>query len=1315
MDEARSLSYGITIRAITEQAEAGIRNLMGMLGTLRAEAAGDVDIIADTEQASENIRDLADDIGDLQSGADGTDITVDADTDQAEESIRELTGDIGSLGERSADIDIEVDTERAQTDVQNLEDRVTNLGQDPPDIEVDVDTDRAHSDLQDLSDDIGNLGDGAGDIDIDVDVEQARRNIRDLTDDIGDLEDDAGGIGSVFRKSFLAGIDSGNSLSSSLRSGVGGAITHIGERVTDLKENVVTKMTGIKDSVVSGASSIREGFTHPIETIKSGLGGAIDHARSRFIDFIRGAGEAADAADDVGDAANGARPDVENLGDAAEESGSKFEKLGGILKGIGKAAAIGLTAATVAVGGFAAASVNTGMAFDSSMSQVAATMGYSVAELNDATSEASQNFSQLREFAQEMGANTAFSASEAADALNYMALAGYDAEKSMTMLPNVLNLAAAGGIDLAAASDMVTDAQSALGLSMGETADLVDKMAAASSKSNTSVQQLGDAILTVGGTAKNLSGGTTELSMALGVLADNGIKGAEGGTALRNMILSLSAPTDKAAAQLEALGVNAFDAEGNLRPLNETFGDLNGALSSLTQEEQTQALNEIFNKVDLKSVNAMLGTSAERFDELGAAIDGAWVNMGSLSDSLSDVGIDLTAMQGNLGKLGISEKAFSDILKTSGGNAEAFADALLEAADAGTSQEDVVKALGGDLGDLQTAFDNTSGAAQAMADTQLDNLAGDITLFKSALEGAQIVISDGLTPSLRQFTQFGTESVTKLSEAFQEGGLTGAMGALGGILSDGLGMIVEMLPTAIDAGMQLLGALGQGLLDNSPLIIDAAIQIVTLLGDGILSSLPVLAGAAMEIIASLASGLGDMLPTLIPSMVETVMLMAGTLIENLPLVIDAGMQLISGLADGIIGAIPVLIGQLPELIDQILGFLTESLPTILEQGSTILLSLTDGIIGAIPTLVEMLPEVVTSICGFVTENLPTILEQGVQILTSLATGIIGALPELIGQIPAIITGIVGTLSENFPSIVSTGVTLLLELGAGIISAIPQLVAQLPAIGAAILGAFGEIPGMVLGVGKSIVEGLWSGISSMASWVADKVKGFAGDIVNGIKGFLGIHSPSTVFAEIGDNMALGLGKGFGDSMKDVTEDIKGAVPTNLDGPEIDVPEPNGPADVTYGVYPNVEGIDEIGNAIADSVYKVSPIIEDVNTPSVSDVTYSVNPLVEDFNPPSYEQYADDEDGEGGYPEQVDGGGNGGIPEPDGGSTGNGGGGFTFSPTVTVQITVEGNADSEALEEMRAQLMAEFETKMRELYDEFREEDLQRAALKNQYAF
>lgn len=1116
MEEARSLSYGITISAATVQAEEGIRNLSGMLGRLRAEAEGDVDIAADTEQASENIRGLAGDIGRLQSGADSTEIVVDADTTPAEESILDLTGEIGSLGERSADVDVALHTEQAQTDLQRLEDRTTNLGHDPPDIKIDIDT------------------------------AEAERNIRDLTDDIGHLSGDAGSIGSAFRKSFLAGVDSGNSFSSVLRSGVGGAVTHIGERVTDLKDNVVTKMGDVKESVVSGAKSIKEGFTHPIETIKNGLGGAIDHAKSRFTDFVRGANDAADAADDVGDAAGGARPEVEDLGDAAETSGSKFEKFGGILGGFGKAAVAAVTAATVAIGGFAAASVNTGMEFDSSMSQVAATMGYTIDELNDSTSEASQNFSQLREFAMEMGANTAFSASQSADALNYMALAGYDAETSMAMLPNVLNLAAAGGMELASASDMVTDAQSALGLTLDETSELVDKMAKASSKSNTSVAQLGEAILTVGGTAKTLSGGTTELNMALGVLADNGIKGAEGGTALRNMILSLSAPTDKAAAQLKALGVEAFDAEGNLRPLNETFGDLNGALSTMTQEEQTQALNEIFNKTDLKSVNAMLGTSAERF--------------GELSESIAD----------------------------------------------------------------------SKDAAEDMAGTQLDNLAGDITLFKSALEGAQIVISDELAPSLRDFTQFGTEAVTKLSEAFQEGGLTGAMGALGGILSDGLGMIIEMLPTAIDAGMRLLGALGQGLLDNMPVIIDAAIQIVTLLGDGILNSLPVLAGASMQIIASLASGIGGMLPELIPSIVETIVLIAGTLIENLPLVLDAGMQLLSGLADGIVGAVPILIEQLP----------------------------------------------------------------------------------------SIISGIASTLGEHLPELVSTGMTLLMGLASGILSAIPQLVAQLPAIGSAIFGALGEIPSMVIGVGRSIVEGLWSGISSMGSWVTDQVKGFASGIVDGVKGFLGIHSPSTVFAEIGDNMALGLGGGFADGMKGVTEDMKGAIPTNLDGPEFDIPEPNGPSDMTYGVYPNVVGIDEIGNAVGDSVYKVRPVIEDINTPSVSDIYYNVNPLVKDFNPPGYENPTNMEGSEGDCPERIAGSGNGGTPEPNGGSAGNGGG-FTFAPTLPpIQITIEGSADRETLEKMEEMLklrMEEMKAMMRELYDEFREEELQRAALKNQYVF
>lgn len=337
--------------------------------------------------------------------------------------------------------------------------------------------------------------------------------------------------------------------------------------------------------------------------------------------------------------------------------------------GIGKLMKIGMTAggaAVAAVVAFGKAAVKTGMQFDTAMSQVAATMGVTTDQIGE-----------LRDFAQEMGASTAFSATQAAEALNYMALAGYDADTSMKMLPNVLNLAAAGAMDLGRASDMLTDSQSALGLSIEETNTLVDQMAKTASKSNTSVSQLGDAILTVGGTARNLRGGTTELATALGILADNGVKGAEGGTALRNILLSLSAPTDVAAKKMQELGVSVFDAEGNMRGLNDIFGDLDSSLGSLTQEQRMEALATIFNNRDLKSATALMSNYGTRWDELSGYIDDA------------------------------------------------------------------------------------AGAAQQMADTQLDNLNGDITLMKSALEAVKIEFSDGINPALRDTTQRMTALLSK--------------------------------------------------------------------------------------------------------------------------------------------------------------------------------------------------------------------------------------------------------------------------------------------------------------------------------------------------------------------------------------------------------------------------------------------------------------------------------------------------------------------------------------------------------------------------
>lgn len=302
--------------------------------------------------------------------------------------------------------------------------------------------------------------------------------------------------------------------------------------------------------------------------------------------------------------------DNKNYNSKIDESGKKTES---VASRMGKATKVAGAVIAGGLGVAAGAATKVGMDFEASMDQVAATMGI-VGDASDS------NFKKLSDAAKQMGATTKYSASQSAEALNYLALAGYDTDKAISALPKVLNLAAAGGIDLAYASDLVTDSMSALGIETDQLEGFTDQMAKTSQKANTNVAQLGEAILTVGGTAKSLKGGTVELNTQLGILADNGVKGAEGGTALRNIILSLGSPTDKAAKLMKKLGLEVYDASGNMRGTNEIFKDLNKILGTMTEQERTKVLSELFNKVDLKSANALLANSGERFDELSQHI-----------------------------------------------------------------------------------------------------------------------------------------------------------------------------------------------------------------------------------------------------------------------------------------------------------------------------------------------------------------------------------------------------------------------------------------------------------------------------------------------------------------------------------------------------------------------------------------------------------------------------------------------------------------------------------------------------------------------
>lgn len=669
----------------------------------------------------------------------------------------------------------------------------------------------------------------------------------------------------------------------------------------------------------------------------------------------------------------------------ALNSGSK---LGGALKTAFSVGAAAITAATTAVTGFAAASVKVGMGFDSSMSQVAATMGFTVEELNTEGSEAAQTFQTLSDFAQQMGSTTAFSASQAADALNYMALAGYDAETSINMLPNVLNLAAAGNIELAAASDMVTDASSALGLSIEETVELVDKMAKASSKSNTSVAQLGEAILTVGGTAKNLKGGTTELATALGILADNGVKGAEGGTALRNILLNLSPKSEAAAGAMEELGFAAYDANGEMRSLNDIFTDMASVLDSYSTQDRQRVLSNIFNKVDLKSVNAMLAASGDELGAIATALDQTAVAWDDYAMAAGegfegiDVINDISGFLQSMTKNGVEAAQQIEVLQSEFGltaeDAKAAFDAANEAIEGHTNRWE----------ELSGYIDDAQGAAQAMAETQLDNLQGDITLFKSALEGAQIAISNELTPSLREFVQFGAESISNLTEAFKTDGVDGAMEALGTILSDGMAMITAHLPDAIEAGLGLLQALMQGISDNLDLLIDAATQVTMSLVQFLLDNLDSIIKTGLDILIALATGIAENLDELIPTIVSVVLQIVDTLTdpETLGNLVDAAIAIMIALTNGIIDALPRLIERAPEIVENLVTALVENAPKLLKASLEIIVSLVQGLFDNLPQVFEAGGKIVAEIIAGIGQAISGLWNAGKEAIQSVKDG-----------------------------------------------------------------------------------------------------------------------------------------------------------------------------------------------------------------------------------------------------------------------------------------------------------------------------------------
>lgn len=730
--------------------------------------------------------------------------------------------------------------------------------------------------------------------------------------------------------------------------------------------------------------------------------------------------------------------DLKNLETQANQSATAVQKIaatGEKLKTVGEnisSAGQKLLPVTAGVTALGTASVTTAANFESSMSQVQATMGITKDAMSTVNGQSVNTMDTLSKLAKKMGAETAFSASECAEALNYLALAGYDTQQMCDTLPTVLNLAAAGDIALADASDMVTDAMSALGMGVDEAETMVDQMAKTASTTNTSVAQLGEGILTIGATAKSIKGGTAELNTALGILANNGIKGAEGGTHLRNIILSLQNPTDKAAAQMEALGLSVYDSEGNMRSMNDILGDLNKSMDGMTSAEKSNIISTIFNKTDLSSVNALLANTGETWD--------------SLQKSITDSG----------------------------------------------------------------------GAAQQMADTQLDNLQGQITILKSALEGLAISFGELLMPAIKQivgWVQTFVDWLNGLDDGTKKtivtiGLLAAALGpvliVIGKVIS-AVGTIMTVVPKiagVINTVKGAFAALNTTMLANPITLIIAAIAALVAAFiylwnncDGfrqfwieLWENVKQVAVTAWTAIKDFFSQVWEAIKMIFSTVFEVIKTLVTTYFNLYKTIIETIFNVIQTVITTVWEAIKGVFTTVFEVIKTLVTTYFNIYQTIIQTVLTIIQTVVTTVWNTIKTVITTVMTAIQTIFSTVWNAIKTIISNVVSGIKALITGNFEGVKNAIATIMNTIKSTISTIWNIIKSTVST---VLGAIRGAVTSAFNGIVN-------AVKGAMGNVLNTVIS-GFSNVRNHITGLASQAyTWGRDLVMG----IVNGIRSCVG---------------------------------------------------------------------------------------------------------------------------------------------------------------------------------------------------------------------
>lgn len=821
----------------------------------------------------------------------------------------------------------------------------------------------------------------------------------------------------------------------------------------------------------------------------------------------------------------------------------------GILTGIGQKAFD-----TIAGGAKSLVSsvISTGMAFESSMSNVQALSGATGAD-----------FEALSAKAQEMGAKTKFSASEAADAMGYMAMAGWNAKDMLNGIEGVMNLAAASGEDLASVSDIVTDAMTAFGLAADGTTKGVanatyfaDTLAATAASANTNVGLMGETFKYVGTMAGSLGYSIEDVSLAIGLMANRGLKGSMAGTSLNSVMTRLATNTSNARDAIEKLGVKFYDSSGNARALGDVMTELRDATKGMNNEQKTALANTVAGMEAQKGLLAILNATDDEYNSLADSIN----NSTGAAQKQADVKTD--NLYGDVTRLksawdGLSIKIYTavnalgkskDGLGSMRSVVQSVTDIVNKTADAveNLSNAYATSGLSGVVAEVNKMLSGTSDGVKNVgaAIAGIGAVVGANAFFSSGTwsavskgidvvnGGFGVLVSSvassakGFKKSASSFLPFEVnirKSIASMRSDFRQSSKW--ISSLGEATSQSLQAVSSRFATTggnvkstLDGISGHVRSFGDNLARNmwdkvnnitTPLKqmsqkASTILKPFSMVGSVVGKALSTVAGAAVNLGVKTASGLtkimGLALKALMPAALVAAALAGigllysqfGTQIDQmLSMAQTKGPQIITNLVNGISSRLPDLIQQGGKVVSGLLDTITANLPAVLNGGVTLVQSLVSGLISALPSLATSATNMISTLLVGIASALPSLIVSGMQLLLALAQGIANNLPTLINSAVTAISTFAQGFIQNLPTILTLAAQIIGTLAQGLISAIPQLISAIPQVVSSMIDTIMSTDW--LAVGSQIVSAIGEGIFGGLSGIGGKIGNFFGSI------------------------------------------------------------------------------------------------------------------------------------------------------------------------------------------------------------------------------